>query len=132
MTEDIASTITQLAQMRATIDKQAEIIRNLSNPPFSVADVIDVIDDVVIIRQRGNNMELATYCDPDLGQRVLPGAVVAINAGCVIMDVLRGGKDPRVHIMELMSTPTTSYGQIGGLTKQIRDIREVVELTLIP
>ena len=132
MSEDIASTITQLAQMRATIDKQAEIIRNLSNPPFSVADVIDVIDDdVVIIRQRGNNMELATYCSPDLEQRVLPGAVVAINAGCVIMSVLRGGKDPRVHIMELMSKPTTSYAQIGGLEKQIRDIREVVELPLL-
>lgn len=132
MSEDIASTITQMAQMRATIDKQAEIIRNLSNPPFSVADVIDVIDDdVVIIRQRGNNMELATYCSPDLEQRVLPGAVVAINAGCVIMAVLRGGKDPRVHIMELMSKPTTSYEQIGGLEKQIRDIREVLELPLI-
>ena len=127
----MTSTITQIAQMRMTIDKQNEIIQNLSNPPFSVADVIDVIDDYVIIRQRGNNVELVAHCDPNLEEKVTPGAVVAINAGCVIMGVLIGGKDPRVSIMELMSKPTTTYDQIGGLSKQIRDIKEVVELPLL-
>ncbi len=128
-----------LGQMKRIIDQQAQTIEqqnativSLTSPPFQVADVVDVSGDDVIIRQRGSNVELQTFCeDETLTRELLPGAVVGINQAAHIMCQIRGGNDPRVRIMETMSKPDVSYDDVGGLTKQIRDIREVVELPLL-
>ncbi|MBC7090214.1 MAG: proteasome-activating nucleotidase, partial [Methanobacteriaceae archaeon] len=47
-----------------------------------------------------------------------------------IVDVLPSEKDPIVTGMEVEERPDVTYDQIGGLSEQIREVRETVELPL--
>jgi Proteasome-activating nucleotidase len=60
-----------------------------------------------------------------------PGARVALNQQTFsIVDVLPSEKDPIVTGMEVEERPDVTYDQIGGLSEQIREVRETVELPL--
>ncbi|KAG1246199.1 hypothetical protein G6F68_014742 [Rhizopus microsporus] len=47
-----------------------------------------------------------------------------------VVVVLADDTDPMVSVMKLEKAPTESYADIGGLEKQIQEIKEAVELPL--
>jgi proteasome regulatory subunit len=64
---------------------------------------------------------------PDL--QIKEGDVVALHQrSMAIIEVLPQLTDPLVTAMELIDKPTENYDDIGGLTEQITEIREVIEL----
>lgn len=103
----------------------------LKRMPLFVAVVIDILENgEIYLRQQGNNQEYLTNASEELKPLLKPGAKVAVNNALSIVKVIGNIYDSRVRVMELEVSPEISYAQIGGLTDQIKEVREAVEYPL--
>jgi proteasome regulatory subunit len=103
----------------------------LKRMPLFVAVVVDIMGNgEIYLRQQGNNQEYLTTAPEELRPLLKPGAKVAVNNALSIVKVIGNIYDARVRIMELEESPAISYAQIGGLTEQIKEVREAVEYPL--
>jgi proteasome regulatory subunit len=103
----------------------------LKRMPLFVAVVVDILDNgEIYLRQQGNNQEYLTNAPEELKPLLKPGAKVAVNNALSIVKVIGNIYDSRVRVMELETSPDISYAQIGGLTDQIKEVREAVEYPL--
>ncbi len=103
----------------------------LKRMPLFVAVVIDILENgEIYLRQQGNNQEYLTNVSEELRPLLKPGAKVAVNNALSIVKVIGNIYDSRVRVMELEESPDISYAQIGGLSDQIKEVREAVEYPL--
>jgi proteasome regulatory subunit len=108
-------------------------LEKLISPPLIEAVVLEVLPDgrAIVKSSTGPNL-VVTVSGEVKDSDLRPGAVVAINQrGSSIIEVLPRREDPYVKAMEVIDRPRVSYNDIGGLEKQIREIRETVELPLL-
>jgi len=131
------------------IQKQAvelkKRIEDATKPPLFLASVLEVRDEEVLIRQHGNNQEWLLECggvDGDGGEGgneggngvgvhdLAVGMRVAVNNDLAIIRVLPATLDERARVMEVIDSPGATYDAVGGLEKQVQEVRETVELPL--
>ena len=99
--------------------------------PLFVAVVIDILENnEIYLRQQGNNQEYLTHASDEIRPLLKPGTKVAVNNALSIVKVIGNVYDSRVRVMELDESPAISYAQIGGLTDEIKEVREAVEYPL--
>lgn len=104
----------------------------LKSPPLVSATVLDVLPNEKAIVKSSSGpkflVKISKFIDDD---KIKPGARVGLNQRTLnVMDVLPSEKDPLVKGMEIEESPDVTYDDVGGLEKQIREIRETVELPL--
>ena len=104
--------------------------QQLRQPPLFIATVQEVSKEGIIIRQHGNNQEAITVSRPELHDEIEPGSRVAVNSALSIIHILDEETDLRAQAMQLDKCPAITYDDIGGLDKQIQQIREAVEIPL--
>jgi len=64
-------------------------------------------------------------------QKIAPNLRVALrNDSYVLHKILPNKVDPLVSLMKVEKVPDSTYEMIGGLDKQIREIKEVIELPI--
>ena len=103
----------------------------LKRMPLFVAVVVDILPNgEIYLRQQGNNQEYLTNASEELRPLLKPGAKVAVNNALSIVKVIGNIYDSRVRVMELEESPEISYAQIGGLSNEIKEVREAVEYPL--
>jgi proteasome regulatory subunit len=103
----------------------------LKRMPLFVAVVVDILENgEIYLRQQGNNQEYLTNAPEELRPLLKPGAKVAVNNALSIVKVIGNIYDSRVRVMELEESPEISYAQIGGLSDEIKEVREAVEYPL--
>ncbi|RPI36434.1 MAG: AAA family ATPase [Methanoregulaceae archaeon] len=103
----------------------------LKRMPLFVAVVVDILQNgEIYLRQQGNNQEYLTTAPEELRVLLKPGAKVAVNNALSIVKVIGNIYDARVRIMELEESPEICYEQIGGLSDQVKEVREAVEYPL--
>ncbi|MFA6364285.1 proteasome-activating nucleotidase [Methanoregula sp.] len=103
----------------------------LKRMPLFVAVVIDILENnEIYLRQQGNNQEYLTHASDEIRPLIKPGSKVAVNNALSIVKVIGNVYDSRVRVMELEESPEISYAQIGGLTDEIKEVREAVEYPL--
>ena len=103
----------------------------LKRMPLFVAVVVDILENgEIYLRQQGNNQEYLTNAPEELRPLLKPGAKVAVNNALSIVKVIGNIYDSRVRVMELEESPDISYAQIGGLSDEIKEVREAVEYPL--
>jgi len=103
----------------------------LKRMPLFVAVVIDILENnEIYLRQQGNNQEYLTHASDEIRPLIKPGTKVAVNNALSIVKVIGNVYDSRVRVMELEESPDISYAQIGGLTDEIKEVREAVEYPL--
>ena len=103
----------------------------LKRMPLFVAVVIDILENnEIYLRQQGNNQEYLTHASDEIRPLLKPGTKVAVNNALSIVKVIGNVYDSRVRVMELDESPAISYAQIGGLTDEIKEVREAVEYPL--
>ncbi len=107
-------------------------LEKMISPPLIEAVVLEVLPDGRAIVKSSTGPNLVVSVSGGISKEKLrPGATVAINQrGSSIIEVLPGREDPYVKAMEVIERPNVTYNDIGGLEKQIREIRETVELPL--
>ncbi|MGA2160990.1 MAG: proteasome-activating nucleotidase [Methanoregula sp.] len=103
----------------------------LKRMPLFVAVIVDILENnEIYLRQQGNNQEYLTHASDELRPLLKPGTKVAVNNALSIVKVIGNVYDSRVRVMELEESPDISYAQIGGLTDEIKEVREAVEYPL--
>ncbi len=107
-------------------------VEKLMAPPLIEAMVLEVLDDnrAIVKSTTGPNLIVNISNSIDR-EKLLPGARVALNnRGSMIVEILPRSEDPYVRAMEVIERPKVTFNDIGGLSRQIQEIREVVELPL--
>jgi len=120
--------------------------------PYLVANVVEILDDLeqdeeddgaamdidgsrrnkaVVIKTTTRQtifLPVAGLVDPD---ELKPGDLIGVNKDSyLILDTLPVEYDSRVKAMEVDESPTEDYADVGGLDKQIEELREAIVLPM--
>ncbi len=115
-----------LARIRGEMER-------LKTPPLIVGSLRDVLPNnrVVVKSSTGPDfvVTLSDYIDP---AELIPGSRVTMNKQTLaVMEVIPSSVDPIVSGAEVVEKPTITYDDIGGLKKQMLELREAVEDPLL-
>ncbi len=113
-----------------SIQEYQKQIEQLKKPPLFICSVVELLDDMVLLRQHGSNQEIITKIPDEVMKDIEAGARVAVTGNLAIVKVLSKSADVRARVMELIEAPDVDYNMIGGLTKQIDEVIETLELPL--
>ncbi|NJE85193.1 AAA family ATPase [Thermococcus sp. CX2] len=104
----------------------------LRQPPAFAGTLIELLDEDRAIVQNYNGPRFVVRIAPWVERENLkPGARVALDQRTMaIVELLPSQKDPSVLGFEVIERPTVSYKDVGGLEKQLQELREAVELPL--
>ncbi len=107
-------------------------IEKLMAAPLIEATVLDVLPDGrAIVKSSTGPILIVNVLSTIDTNRLRTGTRVAINQrGSAIVEILPDSEDPYVKSMEVIERPNVSFNDIGGLSEQIRELKEVVELPL--
>ncbi len=114
--------------------KYAELLRELQRlrqPPLMVGHVLEVLPDGRAIIKHTNGNQFVVTVRGGLLEKLRPGMRVALSQQTLaVVDILPDDRDERVGAFEVLEKPGVSYSDIGGLDRQIQELRDVVELPL--
>ncbi|WP_297514535.1 proteasome-activating nucleotidase [Thermococcus sp.] len=104
----------------------------LRQPPAFAGNVIEVLDDERAIVQNYNGPRFVVRIAPWIERdKLKPGSRVALDQRTMaIVELLPTEKDPSVLGFEVIERPKVTYKDIGGLDKQLQELREAIELPL--
>ncbi|AMM53123.1 proteasome-activating nucleotidase [Pyrococcus kukulkanii] len=104
----------------------------LRQPPAFAGTVIEVLDDDRAIVQNYNGPRFVVRIAPWIDRSKLrPGARVALDQRTMaVVEILPSSKDPAVLGFEVIERPNVTYNDIGGLKRQLQELREAIELPL--
>jgi proteasome regulatory subunit len=122
----------EIALLRREIKYYKQEIDKLLAPPLIEGILLEVLDNnrAVVKSTTGPNLIVGISGNIDR-RKLLPGTYVVLNQrGSAIVDILPKREDPVVRAMEVIERPNTRYSDIGGLSEQVRELREVIELPL--
>jgi len=124
---------TELLRLQKEIKRLKTELDRLKAPPLIIGSIRDVLADgrVVVKSSTGPDfiVNTAEYIAKD---NVVVGARVALNKQTLaVMGVLPPSLDPIVLGAEIIEKPAISYGDIGGLEDQVREVKEAVEDPLL-
>jgi len=108
-------------------------LERMKSPPMVIGSLRDVLPDnkVVVKSSTGPDfiVSVSQYVQED---ELIPGARVSLNRqSLAVMQVLPAPLDPIVTGAEILEKPDTTYDDIGGLAKQMQELREAVEDPLL-
>ena len=118
----------------ATVEfaKTEKYLKNLECIAQLVGEVIQMLTPEKIMVKAASGPRYVVGCRPKIDKSKLkPGVRVTLDMTTyTIMQVLPREVDPTVHNMVAEDPGEIKYGDVGGLTNQIRDLRETIELPL--
>lgn len=122
----------KLARYAEELDYYKSQVEKLMAPPLIEATLLEILDSDRALVKSSTGPVLVVYILPTIDKTKLrPGISVALNQrGSAIVEILPRTEDPYVRAFEIDERPNIRYEDIGGLEKQIEEIREVVELPL--
>lgn len=122
----------KLSKYAEELDYYKSQVEKLLAPPLIEATLLDVLDNDRALVKSSTGPILVVYILPTVDKSKLkPGVSVALNQrGSTIVEVLPRAEDPYVKTFEIEERPNVTYQDIGGLDKQIEEIREAIELPL--
>ena len=120
----------EVSQVKKRASRLEEEIRNLRAPPMIIGHLQDLTEDGAIVRSSNGTVFLVSVNPRIDSSRLVSGCRVALNQDTLsVIEVLPDSWDPLVITSEIIEKPEVSYEDIGGLTDQISEIRETVELS---
>jgi proteasome regulatory subunit len=123
----------EILRLQREVKRLKTELDRLRYPPLIVGSVRDVLTDgrVIVKSSTGPDFVVNSAETVEHG-KITVGSRVALNKQTLaVMGVLPASLDPLVTASEIVDKPTVTYGDIGGLNDQIREIREAVEYPLL-
>jgi proteasome regulatory subunit len=123
----------EILRLQREVKRLKTELDRLRYPPLIVGSVRDVLTDgrVIVKSSTGPDFVVNSAETVEHG-KVTVGSRVALNKQTLaVMGVLPASLDPLVTASEIVDKPSVTYSDIGGLTDQIREIREAVEYPLL-
>lgn len=121
----------ECSRLKKRANRLEEEISNLQSPPFVVGQLQDTMKDNAIVRSSNGTVFMVSINNYIEKDKLVPGARVALNQDNLsIIDVLNDAWDPLVSSAEIIEAPDVSFDDIGGLSEQIKQIRQAIELPI--
>ncbi|CAF1406720.1 unnamed protein product [Rotaria magnacalcarata] len=113
-------------------EEERSKVDDIRGSPMAVGTLEEIIDDnhAIVSTSVGSEhyVTIMSFVDKD---QLEPGCTVLLNHKVhAVIGVLGDDVDPMVAVMKLEKAPKETYADIGGLTTQIQEIKEAVELPL--
>jgi len=107
-------------------------LNRIKSPPMVVGTLVETYrDDMAIVSTSAGPTFLVKVSSSLSKEDLKVGAKVSLNKDTMsIISILPSSKDPLVGAAELEERPDVSFKDVGGLEKQIEELREVIELPL--
>lgn len=107
-------------------------VDDLRGTPLGVGTLEELIDDnhAIVASAMGPEyyVTIMSFVNKD---NLEPGCSVLLhNKVMSVVGILADDADPMVSVMKVEKAPTETYADVGGLTEQIQEIKEAVELPL--
>jgi len=107
-------------------------VEELRGTPLQVGTLEEIIDDNhAIVSQSGgpeHYVNIVSFVDKE---QIEPGTTVLLHSKVLsVVGILNDDVDPLVNVMKVEKAPLESYADVGGLNKQIQEVKEAVELPL--
>ncbi len=123
----------ELLRLQREVKRLKTELDRLRYPPLIVGSVRDVLTDGRVIVKSSTGPDFVVNSAETVEHaKITVGSRVALNKQTLaVMGVLPASVDPLVTASEIVEKPAVSYQDVGGLTDQIREIREAVEYPLL-
>ena len=125
---------TQIANKKpesAKDEEEKNAIDLIRGSPITIGTLEEIItEDHAIVSVNGNDFYVKIFSIVDKEQLELGCSVLLRENSYHIVGVLADEADPLLSVMKVDKAPTETYGDVGGLESQIREIKEAVELPL--
>ncbi|MGA3022304.1 MAG: proteasome-activating nucleotidase [Thermoplasmata archaeon] len=123
----------EILRLQREVKRLKTELDRLRYPPLIVGSVRDVLTDgrVIVKSSTGPDFVVNSAETVEHG-KITVGSRVALNKQTLaVMGILPASLDPLVTASEIVDKPPVTYEDIGGLSDQIREIREAVEFPLL-
>jgi len=121
----------QRNDLNEKVIKIREELRHLLKPRNEVGEVIKILGkDKVLIKTSSDGKYIVKVDSKINIEDLRPNLRVTIGEGKKINRILPNRVDPLVSLMRVEKVPDATYDMVGGLDKQIKEIREVIELPI--
>ncbi|NTV23094.1 MAG: AAA family ATPase [Nanoarchaeota archaeon] len=115
--------------LKETVNQLKNEIDRFRTPPLMVCEVRDIVDQNAVIKVPNGNQFFV--CVSDSCTDVVAGdSVLVEQKNLNIIRKFSRSRSFNVEQFVILEKPTITFSQIGGLGKQIQEIKEVVELPL--
>eukprot|EP01134_Creolimax_fragrantissima_P002484 CFRG2484T1 len=123
----------QLQQFDKDFDKSEDDLKALQSVGQIIGEVLRQLDEERFIVKASSGPRYVVGCRRQVEKDTLkPSTRVALDMTTLtIMRTLPREVDPLVYNMTSEDPGNIQYGEIGGLSEQIRELREVIELPLL-
>ena len=108
-------------------------LERLRSPPLVIGSLRDVLPDNRVIVKSSTGPDFIVSVSEYVPQTdLVPGARVSLNKQTLaVMNVLPAPLDPVVTGAEIIEKPNITYEDVGGLSRQMVELREAVEDPLL-
>jgi len=123
----------ELLRLQKEVKRLKTELDRLKAPPLIIGNVRDVLADGRVVVKSSTGPDFIVHAAEYVAKENLqPGARVALNKQTLaVMGVLPPSLDPIVMGAEIIEKPAVTYGEIGGLEDQLREVKEAVEDPLL-
>jgi len=118
--------------LNAEVRELKQELTMLKEPGSSVGEVVKMMGKNKVLVKIGSEGKYVVDLDPSIKvEDVTPTTRVALRSGSYVLHKILPNKiDPLVSLMKVEKVPDSTYDMIGGLDRQIREIKEVIELPI--
>ncbi|MHA2363368.1 MAG: proteasome-activating nucleotidase [Candidatus Hodarchaeales archaeon] len=122
----------QKHDLQKQLNEHRTELAKLKRPPLLIGTIQEKINhEQVIIKSSTGPSFLVNYASEINTADLLPGAQVVINQRHFsVISVIPTTHDPLVRGLEVLERPDITYNDIGGLSEQVRDVAEALELSI--
>jgi len=122
----------QRNELNSKVRQLREELQLLQEPGSYVGEVVKAMSKDKILVKLHPEGKYVVKVDPEVDNtKIIAGARVALrNDSYVLHKILPTRVDPLVSLMRVEKVPDATYEMVGGLTKQIKEIKEVIELPI--
>ncbi len=117
------------AMLRELFNKANTELTNLKKPALLVADVVSVEEDKAVIRLPNGN-KFYSYVAADVKGLVGGDAVLVDQKALNVIKKIDVSNHADVEKFVIVEKPRESWKEIGGLKREVAEVKEVIELPL--
>jgi len=112
-------------------EEKNNVIETLRGTPINIGTLEELInEEKAIVSFQSEEFYVNILSIVDKEQLELGCNVLLRNNSHHVVGILADEADPLLNVMKVDKAPTETYGDVGGLEQQIREIKEAVELPL--
>ncbi|HKM13660.1 MAG TPA: proteasome-activating nucleotidase [Candidatus Methanomethylophilaceae archaeon] len=123
----------ELFRLQKDLTRVRTELERLRSPPLIIGSLKDILPDGRVVVKSSTGPDFIVSVSEYVPKSdLIPGSRVSLNKQTLaLMNVLPSSLDPLITGAEIIEKPNISYEDIGGLSKEILELREAVEDPLL-